>query len=92
MLQAKECLDKAGNTRCSFQMPQIGFNRPNNQGAFRGSLMADRRSQSTGFDRIANRRSGTMGFYISNRGKIDMRLPGDFLNERALSIFTGHRQ
>ena len=33
-----------------------------------------------------------MGFYISNRGKIDMRLPGDFLNERALSIFTGHRQ
>ena len=44
MPQAKECLDKAGNTRCSFQMPQIGFNRPNNQGAFRGSLMTDRRS------------------------------------------------
>ena len=67
MIKRQDGFDEAGNSGGDLQMADIGFDRSDGTKVGFGSAGAERLTQRLQFDRIAERRTRSVGFYEADR-------------------------
>ncbi|MNF40456.1 hypothetical protein D3C84_214610 [compost metagenome] len=73
-------------------MTEVALDRTDGQRITRGARLAQGLADGAGFDRVANGRTGTVGFEVVESGRIDPGLGIGALEQRRLCIGTGQGQ
>ena len=66
VLEHQRCFDQPGYARAGFEVPDVGFHRPDQQRAGRWAFCGERIRESPDLDRVAHRSAGAVCLHIAD--------------------------
>src|ERR1051326_1071016 len=90
--QSQNCFDQSGYTGRCFKMPDIGFNRTEEERPIRATVLAQCRDHRVYFNRVTQRCTGAMSFDVGNIRSIHSSICQSRANDCCLRRATGDCQ